>query len=331
MIADKRVFCPAVMDCGSIRVLDTETTGLDPYSDEIVQIAIIDGTGVVLLDSLVRPCFNTSWPEAQAIHGISPDDVRDAPTMAELHDDIVAALEGAEVIAGYNHIAFDIPFLRNAGIEIPECSFCDVMLDDTDLRAMKDGFGSDFYKWSTLKECADRYGIAFHAHDARSDAEATRRCMFEIAMDMWELSGPRIETFCKEDKGMEGDPYIKSVELLANASESALKYRILSMVKEVLATLEETPEVEDILESLDEYMERVHEDETNEVESTQAAISLINPEMDRDTTWKLIVSYGNALYDEWFVENVVEKHYSRSASHDQCNIECAMTKIIGGA
>lgn len=331
MIADKRVFCPAVMDCGSIRVLDTETTGLDPYSDEIVQIAILDGTGVVLLDSLVRPCFNTSWPEAQAIHGISPDDVRDAPTMAELHDDIVAALEGAEVIAGYNHIAFDIPFLRNAGIEIPECSFCDVMLDDTDLRAMKDGFGSDFYKWSTLKECADRYGIAFQAHDARSDAEATRRCMFEIAIDMWELSGPRIETFCKEDKGMEGDPYIKSVELLANATESALKHRILSMAKDILLTLEETSDVEDILESLDDCMRQVREDSKNEIESTLASIRIIHPDMDREATWKLINAYGVALYDEWFAKNIVEGHFSAIASNDQGDIECAMMKILGGA
>lgn len=331
MIADKRVFCPAVMDCRNIRVLDTETTGLDPYSDEIVQIAIIDGTGNVLLDSLVRPCFNTSWTDAQAIHGISPDDVRDAPTMAELHDDIVAALDGAEIIAGYNHIAFDIPFLRNAGIEIPECSFCDVMLDDTDLRAMKDGFSSDFYKWSTLKECAGRYGIAFQAHDARSDAEATRRCMFEIAMDMMEFSDSRIETFCKEDNDMEGDPYIKSVELLANATESALKHRILSMAKDILLTLEETSDVEDILESLDDCMRQVREDSKNEIQSTLASIGLIHPDMDRQATWKLINAYGVALFDEWFAKNIIEGHFSAIASNDQGDIEYAMMKILGGA
>lgn len=330
MIADKRVFCPAVMDCRDIRIIDIETTGLDPHSDEIVQIAIIDGMGKVLLDSLVRPCFNDSWVEAQAIHGISPDDVRDAPTLAELHDSIIAAMDGARIIAGYNHIAFDIPFLRNAGIEIPDCTFCDVMLDDADLRAMKDGFGSE-YRWATLKDCAARYGIGFLAHNARSDAEATRRIMYAIAADMMDICGTRIETFCKEERDMEGDPYIKSVELLSNASESALKYRILSLVKDILATMEPTSDIEDIMDSLEEYMDQVQEDKKNEIESTLASVALIKPDMNRDATWKLINAYGTALFDEWFIKNVVYENYSHNANCDQCDIEYTMRKIIGGA
>jgi DNA polymerase III epsilon subunit-like protein len=45
--------------------LDLETTGLDPRTDEIVEIGILDEDGRVLLDTLVRPVRHRSWPDAQ--------------------------------------------------------------------------------------------------------------------------------------------------------------------------------------------------------------------------------------------------------------------------
>lgn len=330
MTACKRVFCPAALECRNIRVLDTETTGLDPNSDEIVQIAIIDGKGNVLLDSLVRPCFNDSWKDAERIHGICPEDVRNAPTIAELHDRIADALSGAEIIAGYNHIAFDIPFLRNAGIEIPDCSFCDVMLDDADLRAMKDGYGSE-YCWSSLKDCAAGYGIRFHAHDAKSDAEATRRCMFEIATEMMEVSGTPIETFCKEDCDMTDDLYVKSTELLVNASESALKCRILKMVSDILSKLDDEYELDDLNESLGQYISEVEKCALDEIRSTEASIAMIAPDADMGAIRKMIESYGDEWFEEWFQDNVVEPHYNRKVDNAQIDITLGMMKVLGGA
>jgi DNA polymerase-3 subunit epsilon len=64
--------------------LDLETTGLHAPLDEIVEIAIIDDNGAVLLNTRVRPVRQTEWPEAQRIHGISPRDVAWAPTLAQL-------------------------------------------------------------------------------------------------------------------------------------------------------------------------------------------------------------------------------------------------------
>ena len=61
--------------------LDTETTGLDPDHDELLEIAIVDDSGEVLLDTLIKPSTNNPvWPEAEAIHGIAPEMVADAPT-----------------------------------------------------------------------------------------------------------------------------------------------------------------------------------------------------------------------------------------------------------
>ncbi|NDD11792.1 MAG: hypothetical protein EB072_03880 [Betaproteobacteria bacterium] len=51
--------------------LDTETTGLSPSSgDKIVEIAIVDGSGRILLNSLVDPGRAIPW-HATNVHGIT--------------------------------------------------------------------------------------------------------------------------------------------------------------------------------------------------------------------------------------------------------------------
>lgn len=58
-------------------ILDTETTGLD-YDDKIVEIAVIDLDGNVLINTLVDP--NKAIPkEATEIHGIANKMVENAP------------------------------------------------------------------------------------------------------------------------------------------------------------------------------------------------------------------------------------------------------------
>jgi DNA polymerase-3 subunit epsilon len=91
-------------------ILDTETTGL--YSDaEIVQIAVIDKTGAVLLDSLVKP--TQPIPQiATHIHGITDAMVADAPTFDELYNAILMAIGGKRV-AIYN-ASFDVTMLHQS-------------------------------------------------------------------------------------------------------------------------------------------------------------------------------------------------------------------------
>ena len=64
--------------------LDTETTGLSPPRDEILEIGILDDKSRTLIDSLARPENHRIWPGAQANHGISPSDVANGPTLDEL-------------------------------------------------------------------------------------------------------------------------------------------------------------------------------------------------------------------------------------------------------
>jgi DNA polymerase-3 subunit epsilon len=77
--------------------LDAETTGLHE-SDEIVELTIIDDDGNILLNTLVKPIVHTYWPGAQRVHGISPMDVRNAPTQKQISDKIRDAVRGTRVV-----------------------------------------------------------------------------------------------------------------------------------------------------------------------------------------------------------------------------------------
>ena len=77
--------------------LDAETTGLHE-SDEIVELTIIDDDGSILLNTLVKPIVHTYWPGAQRVHGISPMDVRNAPTQKQISDKIRDAVRGTRVV-----------------------------------------------------------------------------------------------------------------------------------------------------------------------------------------------------------------------------------------
>ncbi len=102
------------MDDLPVVILDTETTGLDVSKDHIVSIGAVRMQGRiayphVTLDRLVDP--GLPIPAAStAVHGITDTMVAEAPSFAELHDDVVEFLKGC-VLVGHN-IGFDGALLR---------------------------------------------------------------------------------------------------------------------------------------------------------------------------------------------------------------------------
>lgn len=64
--------------------LDTETTGLDPETDEILQISVVNNNGEILLNSYIRPEHKTEWTAAEAINHISPQMVKNAPVISDI-------------------------------------------------------------------------------------------------------------------------------------------------------------------------------------------------------------------------------------------------------
>ena len=100
--------------------LDTETTGLDA-DDEIVEIAIIDDNENVLVNTLVRPMNQSEWLGAENIHGISPTDVKNAPTQTQISGDIRDAVRDCRVVIyNANYDSQYLPELESAG-EISCC------------------------------------------------------------------------------------------------------------------------------------------------------------------------------------------------------------------
>lgn len=77
-------------------ILDTETTGLR-HDAEIVQIAVIAPSGMVLLDTLVKPVRPIPW-DATAIHHITNEMVADAPSFLAIAPDLREAISGLRVV-----------------------------------------------------------------------------------------------------------------------------------------------------------------------------------------------------------------------------------------
>jgi DNA polymerase-3 subunit epsilon len=96
---------------GGFAVVDVETTGFDSLRDRIVEVAIVQSDGIEIgsrWSSLVRP--GVPIPAmAQATHGISDDDVRDAPELWELLPRIEDLVAERTIVA--HHATFDRNFL----------------------------------------------------------------------------------------------------------------------------------------------------------------------------------------------------------------------------
>ena len=91
-----------------IIILDTETTGLNDA--HAIEIAIINGKGETLFNSRIHTEIEIH-PRAYAVHGISNDDLKDAPKFADVFDEIAGIINGAEVWI-YNS-SFDMPILHD--------------------------------------------------------------------------------------------------------------------------------------------------------------------------------------------------------------------------
>ena len=90
--------------------LDTETTGLYPSIDEILEIAIINEHGQIELNTLLKPETNLEWPEAERIHGISPEHVKDACSVRNLPSLLEPILARHDKLVIYNAL-FDTNFI----------------------------------------------------------------------------------------------------------------------------------------------------------------------------------------------------------------------------
>lgn len=154
-------------------VLDTETTGLDEKA-EIVELAILDKNGAVLLDTLVKPKGKIP-SQASSIHGITNRDVKDAPTWADIYPAFREAIKNKTVVI-YNS-KYDNRIIKQTcslyGLPNPRRkSECAMLLYASYRNIRNNRTGSP--KWHKLTEAMDQCGIPKAiAHRARGDCEMT--------------------------------------------------------------------------------------------------------------------------------------------------------------
>lgn len=101
---------------------DLETTGLNICKDRIIEISIVKVGIHGEIDVKTRR-LNPTIPipaDSTAVHGISNEDVKDAPTFKQVARSLADFLEGCD-FGGFNVIRFDLPVLieefDRAGVE----------------------------------------------------------------------------------------------------------------------------------------------------------------------------------------------------------------------
>jgi DNA polymerase III subunit epsilon len=94
-------------------VLDTETTGLG-YRDEVVEIGVVGPDGTTRFASLIRPRSGRIPAGATAVHGITMDDLADAPTFDEAYDAVLEVARGRRIVAW--NAPFDERMVRQSAV-----------------------------------------------------------------------------------------------------------------------------------------------------------------------------------------------------------------------
>ena len=98
---------------------DRESTGLNIASDSIIELSFVKihpGARQEVKTWRVKPwdyerrCQRPINPSAQAVHGISAEDLADCPTFYEIVDEVISYLTGSD-LAGFNSAKFDLPML----------------------------------------------------------------------------------------------------------------------------------------------------------------------------------------------------------------------------
>ncbi len=154
--------------------LDTETTGLSANSgDRIVEIGCVELVNRRLTGNNKHFYLNSgreSHEEAFKVHGISSEFLKDKPAFEAVADELLAYLEGAEVII--HNAPFDLGFLNMelALIRRPALHACVASVTDTLLMA-KEMFPG---KRNSLDALCGRLGVdnsGRSLHGALLDAE----------------------------------------------------------------------------------------------------------------------------------------------------------------
>ena len=215
-------------------VLDTETTGLSAESgDRIIEIGCVELLNRKLTGNNLHFYVNPerdSHEDALRVHGLTTEFLRDKPKFAEVAEEILRYLEGAELII--HNAAFDIGFLDKELERLGKPVFTSFVSEVTDTLAM----AKQLYpgKRNSLDALCDRLGVDNSGrtlHGALLDAELLADVYINLTRGQEALL---IDLGDVGEQGAEGERIDLSVfdlpVLTANAQELAAHADVLAQI-----------------------------------------------------------------------------------------------------
>ena len=156
--------------------IDTETTGLNPKLDRIIEIGAVkvrDGKITDRFESLINPGRKLDERIVQ-LTGITQEDLKIAPDIAEVLPSLLSFI-GDDVLLGHK-ILFDFSFLKRAAVN-QHLIFEKRGIDTLKLARR---FLPELES-KRLTSLCEYYGIAYDAHRAASDAVAATELYFKLS------------------------------------------------------------------------------------------------------------------------------------------------------
>ncbi|GHU99780.1 hypothetical protein FACS1894211_05810 [Clostridia bacterium] len=158
-------------------VFDTETTGLSPVSDKIIEISaykLVGGRIAEEFTTLVNPKVHIT-EEITGITGLTDKDVTDAPGIEDVIADFYKFTQNCTLV-GHN-VAFDIGFIEKAGEKLG-CVFDNEQVDTIRL-AQEHIRGLTRFNLAVVCKALNIENT--RAHRAASDALATAEILLKLA------------------------------------------------------------------------------------------------------------------------------------------------------
>lgn len=172
-------------------VIDLETTGLDPASDEIIAFATVPiaGARVRLREARYRLVRPVRMPRANTIliHGLRREELSEAPRLSEVMDELLAELTGRVLVAHYATV--EEGFLHSAllgagsGLRNPVIDTAGLAAELFSRRRQRGEF--------ELTPLARSLGLPVHRpHEADGDALTTAQVFLALATEL-DAFGPQ--------------------------------------------------------------------------------------------------------------------------------------------
>ncbi len=162
-------------------IFDTETTGLDSREDRIIELGGVEmvnrfPTGRTF-HFFINPQGRQIHADAQAVHGISADQLADKPIFGAIVDEFIELIDGAKLVA--HNANFDIGFINAEFARIGRPPVApELVIDTLALAKRKHPMGPN-----SLDALCRRYGID-NSHRTKHGALLDSELLAEVYIEL---------------------------------------------------------------------------------------------------------------------------------------------------